>query len=67
VSAVPSDACEHRPVVRLNKGAPWVKLHYLVCEECGLLLDFRPLEELGVKTDDWRDLPDIAETKAKQR
>lgn len=50
---------EHRPVV--CRGGGDERLHYLVCGECGLLLDFRPLEEIGVKTDDWRDLPDITE------
>lgn len=60
-----SSECKHRPVVRLNKGAR-ERLHYLVCGECGLLLDFRPLEEIGVKTDDWRDLPDLTDTEAKR-
>jgi len=58
--------CEHRPVVRRNKGAT-DEYHYLVCGECGLLLDFRPLEEMGVKADDWRDLPDITEAVLQQR
>lgn len=63
---LPSDLCEHRPVVcaaQSSGSASPPKLHYLVCGECGLLIDFRPLEEIGVKTDDWRDLPDITEAK----
>jgi hypothetical protein len=51
-------ACKHRPVVRRFKGPGE---HYLVCGECGLLLHFPSLEEAGVKTDDWRALPDITE------
>jgi hypothetical protein len=63
VSALPSDTCEHRPVVRLNKHAAREenKLHYLVCGECGLLINFTPLEDFGILTDDWREMPDIAE------
>lgn len=55
--SLPSDTCKHRPVV--GNHSPGV--HYLICGECGLLLDFRPLEEMGVKTNDWRSLPDITE------
>lgn len=45
----------HRPEVRrLSESS-----HYLVCAECGLLIDFRPLEVVGVKTDDWVRLKDL--------
>ena len=57
---LPSEGCEHRPVVRRSTGVAY-RRHHLVCGECGLLLWWTLLEELGVKTDDWRELPDITE------
>lgn len=51
---------QHKPVVRKINPLSESSERYLICEVCGLCLDFRPLEHLGVKTDDW-ELPQSVE------
>lgn len=43
----------HRPVVRKMNPLSESTERHIICEVCGLLLDFRSLESLGVNTDDW--------------
>lgn len=47
---------KHYPVVHQTPCC-----HYLVCGDCGLVLDFRTLADLGVKTDDWVELPELGQ------
>lgn len=46
----------HRPVVRRMEGPGGSRAHYLICAECGMVLWFVPLEELGIETSDWEAL-----------
>lgn len=43
----------HRPIIRKLNPLSESQERYLVCEICGLALDFRPLEHMGVNTSDW--------------